>query len=378
MTVATSIHERQELASAVRRCVKAGGGPRPFLATGDAPAAVDIALWSTLLLQVGVGGLIVPESLGGAGAGFAELCVVLRELAAALTPVPALSSAGMATPLLLMAGPPANGIVERLAEGSVQATVAWPDPSYPFSAGRPVDVTELGGGRCTVSGSAALMVDGGTADILIVAGQARGGLVLVTVDATAPGVMRRPMTTLDLTRGMTELMLNDVDGTVLAPPSAAQNVIGAGLDFALVAIAAEQVGIADHCLTAAVEYAKSREQFARPIGSFQAMKHKLVDLLLDVELAKSTLDVGTQAADAHLVAPSPTTAKALRVAASTAKSACGDAAVRIATESLHVFGGIGFTWEHDAHLYFRRAKSLELLLGDPSAHRIRLAAAMGL
>ncbi len=222
MTATTSIQERQELASSVRRCVAAGGGPRRFLATGDAPAVVDTALWSTLVLQIGVGGLIVPESLGGAGAGFAELCVVLGELADALAPVPGLSSAGMATPLLLlMDGPPAGEILARLAEGAAQATVVWPDPSYPFSTGRPVGVTELGGGRCSVSGSAALVVDGGTADILVVAGQAGDGLVLVAVDATAPGVVRHPTTTLDLTRGMAELVLHDVKGTVLAPPSAA-------------------------------------------------------------------------------------------------------------------------------------------------------------
>jgi len=145
------------------------------------------------------------------------------------------------------------------------------------------------------------------------------------------------------------------------------------LDIALVLIAAEQVGIAQRCHDAAVAWAKERVQFDRPIGQFQAIKHQLVDLLMALELARSSLDNAVAAAETHLIERTAGTGSALSVAASVAKARGGDAAMLIADQSLHILGGIGFTWEHDAHLYFRRAKTLEVLLGSPAAHRARCA-----
>lgn len=138
-------------------------------------------------------------------------------------------------------------------------------------------------------------------------------------------------------------------------------------------IAAEQVGIAQHCHEAAVAWAKDRVQFDRPIGQFQAIKHQLVDLLMAVELGRSSLDVAVVAADAYLDERSEVTARDLSVAASMAQARCGDAAMFVADASLHILGGIGFTWEHDAHLYLRRAKVLEVLFGTPAEHRSRFA-----
>jgi alkylation response protein AidB-like acyl-CoA dehydrogenase len=144
----------------------------------------------------------------------------------------------------------------------------------------------------------------------------------------------------------------------------------------LVACAAEQVGIAQRCHDAAVAWAKERVQFDRPIGQFQAIKHLLVDLLMDVELSRSALDVAIDAAQKYLDGPSRESADSLRVAARFAASRAGDAATHVADESLHVHGGIGFTWEHDAHLYYRRARSLEIIHGDPASHRLDMARAL--
>ncbi|WP_238586183.1 acyl-CoA dehydrogenase family protein [Rhodococcus rhodochrous] len=165
--------------------------------------------------------------------------------------------------------------------------------------------------------------------------------------------------------------------TVLTEPAPSADFLASGLDIALTCMAAEQVGIAARCHEQAVEWARERIQFDRPIGSFQAIKHSLVDLLMDLELSRSALEVAVRAADAYLESPSSQTSGALRTAASAAKAMCGDAASRVTDETLHIFGGIGFTWEHDAHLYFRRAKALDLLLGAPAEHRRRLAASLG-
>jgi alkylation response protein AidB-like acyl-CoA dehydrogenase len=143
-------------------------------------------------------------------------------------------------------------------------------------------------------------------------------------------------------------------------------------------LAVESVGLAQACLDSCVAYVKDRVQFDRPIGSFQAIKHRLVDLLLELELARSAADSAVLAAEAYRGGPGPASARELRAAASMAKAMCGETGVLIARETLHLFGGIGFTWEHDAHLYYRRAKANELLLGDPAAHRVRLAATVGI
>jgi alkylation response protein AidB-like acyl-CoA dehydrogenase len=366
----TSVEERQMLADSVRAAAS-GSSPRSVL-DGDAPNLTDEALWKTLSQQIGVAGLLVPEELGGAGAGVAEVAVVLGELASHLSPVPALASLGMAAPLLAVAGDSeqVGELLGRLLEG-VPAAVAWPHPES-------TDLTptlHLDGGA--LNGGATFVLDGMAAQVLLAPVAGPEGVVLVAVEADGPGVRRAPMTALDLTRGLAAVTFDAAPTVVLTEPQLSADFLLPGLDIALTCLAAEQVGIASHCLDEAVAWAKERIQFDRAIGSFQAIKHTLVDLLQDLELSRSALDIAVAAADAHLEAPTEETAKALRVAASAAKAMCGDAATRVTDETLHVFGGIGFTWEHDAHLYFRRARTLELLLGAPDEHRGRLAAALG-
>lgn len=367
--MAIDAQERAVLAETVREA--ASGGPREFLDENGTPST-DVRLWTLLAQQMELAGLLVSADDGGAGAGIAELAVVIEQLAAALAVVPSLSSMGMATALLrVAAAPPASRLLENLASGAVVATVAWPDPQacdidpVLTCAGNDHLATAI-----AVTGRADYVLDGMSADVVLVPVRCADATVVSAIDAGAPGVRRSAMTALDLTRGFATIEFSQAQATVMSTDVD----LRAALDLALVLVAAEQVGIAQRCHDSAVAWAKQRVQFDRPIGQFQAIKHQLVDLLMALELARSSLDVAVDAADGYLSSPDPAAALALSVAASAAKARCGDAATLVADESLHILGGIGFTWEHDAHLYLRRAKTLEVFLGTPAVHRRRLAA----
>jgi alkylation response protein AidB-like acyl-CoA dehydrogenase len=364
----TDAQERAALVEAVREAASAG--PRGFLDDSGKPRRDD-RLWMLLSTQMGLTGLLVPDEYGGAGAGVAEVAVVLEQLSRALAVVPALSSLGFATAVLrVVGGPAASPLLERLAAGQITATVAWPEPESPTAspelvAAGPVKIDQ----QVTVSGRADFVLDGNDADVVLAPVQASGTTAVVAVDTAQPGVGRVAMDGLDLTRGLSSIEFTDASASVIGTDVDLQPA----LDIALVLIAAEQVGTAQQCHDAAVAWAKERIQFDRPIGQFQAIKHQLVDLLMALELGRSSLDVAVEAADEYLADPGPVTAHSLAIAASAAKARCGDAAMLVADQSLHILGGIGFTWEHDAHLYFRRAKTLEVLLGSPAAHRRRFA-----
>ena len=377
MTTTVSVAERAALADAVRRCLDRAAGVRTFLADGDRPAGTDTDLWSMLGQQLGIMALVVPEALGGGGATYAELAVVLEQLGSSLSAVPVLSTVGMATGVLLAeGGAVAHALLGRIAEGHTVATVAWHDIAGPAaSSASPSVVADLEAG--TVSGTAAFVLAGAEADLLLVPAATSTGVVLVAVEGDAPGMVRRSLTTLDLTRGMAEVVFDQAPASLVGGPDSCPAALAVGADLTLTVLAAEQVGVAQRCLDLAVHWCTQRVQFERPIGSFQAVKHQLVDLLLQVELARSAVEVAVAAADRHLADPDPSRERVLRIAASTAKAMCSEAAVEVARQSLHLFGGIGFTWEHDAHLYYRRALADGLLLGDAAQHRVRLAAAVG-
>lgn len=371
---ATSAEERRFLADSVRAAVS-GAYVRDFLAE-DGDPDIDAALWKVLSQDVGLAGLLVPASLGGAGAGVAEVVTVLTELGSCLTPVPALASLGMAAPLLAVAGSGelVAALRSRMAAGTPLA-VAWPHPEGADLT--PTVLVETSKGRSAVTGQAPFVLDGMAAETILTPAAGPDGVVLAAVDTNASGVRRTSMPSLDLTRGMAQIDFDGATATVLTEPAVSPAHLEPGLDIALTCMAAEQVGIASRCHDDAVTWARERIQFDRPIGSFQAIKHTLVDLLQDLELSRSSLDVAVAAADTYLDAPSAASATSLRVAASAAKAMCADTATRITDEALHIFGGIGFTWEHDAHLFFRRARCIEQLLGAPDDHRARLATTLG-
>jgi alkylation response protein AidB-like acyl-CoA dehydrogenase len=328
---------------------------------GPAEPGYDEDAWRLLGTEMGLAGLGIAEDLGGAGGGLAELTVVATELGRALLPVPFFSSTVLAGQILARCPDTDRDLLARLSAGDELAAFAGTDPDGCWRPDR-VPVEAKADGR--LHGQADFVLDGAAAAHLVVAARTPDGCDLFLVAAGAEGVQRRALPTLDPTRAQARITFDGAPGTPLTAGGAGAAAVTAGLDVALVVLAAEQVGGAAACLDLAVEYAKLRHQFSRPIGSFQAIKHKLADLLLLVEMGRSAVD--------RAMAAEPDPAR-LAEAAAVAKIWCSDAYTTVATENVQIHGGIGFTWEHDAHLYFRRARADEQLLGDATVHRERLA-----
>lgn len=335
----------------------------------------DPALWKETA-AMGWQAMAIPEQYGGAGFGFLEQVVLLEEMGRALHPAPYLSTAVMATTILLEAGSEdqKEKYLPQLAAGDLTATVAFTEPNGLWEEGG-IETTAAAGSAngYVLSGTKSFVLDGHTAGLLLVAARAGKGVTLFLVDPASPGVSRRKLETMDMTRKLAEIAFDEVE--VL--PAATLGAVGSGwphiehmLAKAVVALAAEQVGGAQKCLDMSVEYAKVRHQFGRPIGSFQAIKHKCADMLVQVESARSAAYYAAWAAAEDN--------DELAQVAPLAKSYCSEAFFFCAAENIQIHGGIGFTWEHDAHLYFKRAKSSELLFGDPAHHRAVLAERLGL
>ncbi|HWD05856.1 MAG TPA: acyl-CoA dehydrogenase [Kribbella sp.] len=378
MTDAENI--RAELRAEVRRCLAQHVDLRPYVADGDGAARIDKALWRVLGTQLSLPGLIVPEAEGGAGAELADLAAAVEELGATLAPVPLYATAGLALPMVLaVAGTRPSNVARELlaaiASGTTVATVALNEPDGGHAPGSTTAKAERTGDGWSVSGTKSFVIDAPAAEVVLVPARTSEGIGLFAVDRAS--VTMRAMPSLDLLRPLSTVRFEAAPARLIGTEDDAAR-IETGLDLALVVLAAEQVGGAQRCLDNAVAYAKQRVQFGRPIGSFQAIKHQLVDLLLRVELARSAMTHAVTVADEFLRDPGEQTAGALAEAASLARALCSDTYTEVADESLHIHGGIGFTWEHDSHLYYRRAKATELLFGIPDDHRERLAVAAGL
>jgi alkylation response protein AidB-like acyl-CoA dehydrogenase len=325
----------------------------------------DEQAWRLLGGEMGLAGLGLPEDLGGAGGGLAELTVVAEELGRSLLPVPFFSSTVLAGQILARCPEGGPDVLARLSAGDELAAFAGTDGDGCWRPDRLTIEAEPNGPGWQLRGQADFVLDGASATHLVVAARTPSGCDLFLVAGDGAGVRRRALPTLDPTRGQASVGFDGAAGTPLTPGGGGAGPVAAALDVALVVLAAEQVGGAAASLDMAVEYAKIRHQFSRPLGSFQAVKHKLADLLLLVEMSRSAVD------RALLAEPDPAR---LAEAAAVAKIWCSEAFSAVATENVQVHGGIGFTWEHDAHLYFRRAKADEQLLGNATVHRERLAA----
>ena len=321
----------------------------------DSSSGFDATLWGRLAGELGLTGLVVPEEFGGSGAGFAELGVVLEETGRALLPAPFLSTVVLGSQALLLSGDAAAqaAYLPGIADGGLRVAVAGlVSPSSRAVAGPRGWLLE---------GIEDGVPDGATAELLLVFAAAEDGPALFAVEASAGGLSRAPLRTLDLTRRQARVELHATPAVLVGSMGDGGRIASALLDRALAALAAEQVGGAQRVLETAVDYARTRFQFGRAIGSFQAVKHRCADMLIDVERMR----VAAAAALAAVDAASPDLPVAARVAA----SFCGDAYFAAAASNIQVHGGIGFTWEHPAHLYYRRAKSGQLLFGTPSEHR---------
>ncbi len=322
----------------------------------------DEAVWRQMAAQMGLQGIAIEERHGGGGFTFRELVLVLEEMGRSLLCAPYFSTVVLAVGALSRSGDEAacEELLPAIAAGDCIATLAVEEDDEAHGT-----VALADGTGWRLRGEKSYVLDGHVADIVLVAARSPKGLGLFRCGGDAEGLQRELLPTLDLTRKQARLTF---DGT----PADAVGTLGEGgavldrvLQLAAVALAAEQVGGAQQCLDMAVGYAKERMQFGRPIGSFQAIKHRCADLLLDTETARSAAYYAGWCA--------ATGDDDLPVAAAMAKAHCSDAYFRAAAENIQIHGGIGFTWEHPAHLYFKRAKSSQLMFGDPAHHRERLA-----
>ena len=312
----------------------------------------DPDAWGQMASELSLQGLAITEEHGGSGYGWSELTIVFEEMGRALVCAPLFSTV-MATAALLELGD--EGYLSSIAAGELVATLAITEDSGRWDAsGVTLEASE---GRLT--GHKSYVIDGHCAQLVLVA--ARDGVYAVEGDA--PGLTRTQLVTMDQTRKQARLEFDGTPARKLgdADPAALERI----LDRAAVALAAEQAGGAERCLELATEYASERVQFGRAIGSFQAIKHKCANVLMEVESAKSAAMYAAWAADEDEAE--------LALAAPLAKAYCSEAYMHAAAENIQIHGGVGFTWEHPAHLYFKRAKSSELLLGDPAYHRELLA-----
>lgn len=331
------------------------------------PEGYDPAVWELMANELALQGLGIPEEYGGQGFGPVELYVVFEEMGAALFCSPYFSTVALAANAILLVGNDhdKSTYLPGIASGATIATVALTDDTGNWDLARTSAVATAKGDGFEVSGVANYVTDGNLASLILVPAQSAKGLSLFAVASDAPGLARTQLATMDQTRKQSRLELTNVSATLLGVEGGALEDLTTMLQIAESALAAEQVGGAQRVLNNAVEYAKSRVQFGRPIGSFQAIKHKCADMLLDVESAKSAAYYAAWA--------SQELNDELPIAASLAKSFCSEAYFHCAAENIQIHGGIGFTWEHHAHLYFKRAKSSELFLGDPAYHRELLA-----
>ncbi|MCU4187387.1 acyl-CoA/acyl-ACP dehydrogenase [Acidiferrimicrobium sp. IK] len=364
--------EQEELRKAVRRFCEDKSPEAEVRRLMETTEGYDPAVWKQMGDQLGLQGLAIPEEYGGSGYSFVELVVVLEEMGRALLCSPYFSSVGLAANLLLASGDDGakKEYLPGIAAGTTIATVALAEASGRWDeAGVTLQAAGSGAGW-TLTGEKLYVLDGHTASLVLVAARSVAGVSVFAVDRAAPGFTATPLSTMDQTRKQARLTFEGTPARLVGADGGGWAALAKMLDLAAVALAAEQVGGAQKVLEMAVEYAKVRVQFGRPIGSFQAIKHKCADMLLEVESAKSAAYYAGWAAGEDN--------DELPVVASLAKSYCSEAYFHTAAENIQVHGGIGFTWEHPAHLYFKRAKSSELLFGDPTYHRELLAQRIGI
>ncbi len=319
----------------------------------------DQSLWRTLAGEMGLAGMAVPERFGGGGASLREAAVVMEELGRGVAPVPFLSSAVVASATLLACS--AADPVTKLAAGESIAVLTVPLATGP--GGRLPSVASADG---RLTGTVTAVADGLAASLLVV--PAADGLYLV--DATAEGVTRTPVVSLDLTRPLADIRLDGVAGERVADGTTGAAAVAAGLTAGAALLASEQLGLSEWCLETTVEYVKVRHQFARPVGSFQALKHRMADMWVDLTQARAVARYA-----AGCVADNDAD---LPVATSLAQAFCSPFAVKMAEECVQLHGGIGFTWEHPAHLFLKRAKADSIAFGTADRHRQALASLVDL
>jgi len=372
--------EQQALQDMARRFLEEASSPGQVCATMETELGYDPEVWRDVCQELGWPAIAVPESCGGYGYGAVEQGVVLEEMGRTVFCSPFFSTVCLAVNALLVAGnsDQQSRWLAPMVSGERTGTVAWMERGARWDGVGMASRSRRVGGDYVLTGTKHYVVDGHSADLVIVAAPLEGpdgpsGMGLYAVPGDAPGLSRRVCATMDQTRRLAVLELDGVrvpDDAVLGDPNGSEWALERLLDLAGVGLASEQLGGAERCMEMAVEYAKVRTQFSRPIGSFQAIKHLCADMLVAVESARSAAwNASWMAAQSE---------EALAVAASQAQATCSAAYFRCAADALQIHGGIGFTWEHPIHLYLKRARASEAFLGDPGWHRARFADRIGL
>ncbi len=362
--------EQDELRRSLRKFCDTKSPSSEVLRLMETPDGFDEAVWKQMAQELGLQGLHIPEGYGGQGFSFVELGIVMEEMGRALLCAPFFSTVCLAANAILNGGTDAQrrALLPRIANGELTATLALAEPNGRWDAEGIETIATDDGGAWILNGTKSFAIDGHTAHTLIVAARIGREIGLFLVEGDAEGVTRTKLDTLDMTRKQALIELHGARAQRLGV--AGWDVIEKTVRQALVMLAAECAGGAQRALDMAVDYAKMRVQFGKPIGQFQAIKHKCADMLLDVESARTAAyyAMWTAASDDD----------ELPVAASLAKAYCTEAYFKVTSDNIQVHGGIGFTWEHDAHLFYRRAKSSELLFGDPVYHREQIANILGI
>jgi alkylation response protein AidB-like acyl-CoA dehydrogenase len=334
----------------------------------ETEAGFDRQSWQRLNQELGLSAVHIPETYGGQGFGCTELAIVLEEMGRVLLCAPYFSSVVLGATAILNAGTEAQKqrLLPRIADGDTIATLAFAEDNGRWdSAGVAMTATPAGS-TFKLNGHKSFVLDGHTADLIVVLARLPGssgdqGLTLFTLRGDAPGLKRQPLKTMDATRKLARLEFDQVDAEAIGEAGAAAAPFAKTMTLAIVCLANEMVGGAEKLRESSLEYAQMRMQFGRPIASFQSMKHKSADMLVDVELAKSAAYYAAAALDENDAD--------VEQLASLAKACASEAYLQTAVNAIQIRGGIGFTWDDDTHLWFKRAKSSEVLFGDASQHR---------
>jgi alkylation response protein AidB-like acyl-CoA dehydrogenase len=363
--------EQEEFRSVLRRFLEEKSPATAVRRLMETEAGWERESWREINQQLGLTAVHIPEAYGGQGFGFVELGIVLEEMGRALLCAPYFASTVLAATAIMNAGTEAQkrALLPDIANGETVATLAFTEPNGRWDAGGIEARATRSNGGFRIDGVKSFVLDGHTADLIVVVANTDTGLAFFTVPGDAPGLSRRALKVLDPTRKQARLEFSSVEAELLGEEGGGEAPFARTMTQAAVGLANEMVGGAERLRQSALDYANLRVQFGRAIGSFQSMKHKQADMLVDVELAKSAAYVAAQAAaedDAELPA-----------LASLAKACAAEAYMQTAIHTIQIHGGIGFTWDNDTHLWFKRAKSSEVFLGDPTYHRELMMRAWG-
>ena len=358
--------EQDDLRTSLRKFLAAKSPEAEVRRVMETELGHDPQVWTALTSELGLTALAVPEEFGGLGFTFLELSIAFEEMGRALLCAPFLSACMASTALIASGDRAAQAdLLPGIAEGGTLATLAYMESPHDWAGATVACRATATPDGYRISGTKRYVLDGAAADLVLVVADTDGGPTLFAVDPAADGVQRTSIETLDPTRRFADVTFDEAPGRLVGETGGAPATVSAVLDVAAAALAAEQVGGAQRVLDMSVEYAGIRVQFGRPIGGFQAIKHKCADMFLAVE--------GARAAAQHAAWVATDDPATLPVAAGLAQAVCSEVYSTAAEENIQIHGGIGFTWEHPAHLYFRRAKSSEILFGDSVYHRGLLA-----